>query len=73
MTLALKAEEAGKVLDAKEEEYVRLQFERNELLQLFPNSESREEHITKKAAEDKEPCEEVSQEQTNGWYFEAAL
>ena len=48
MTLALKAEEAGKVLDSKEEEYVRLQFERNELLQLFPNSESREEHITKK-------------------------
>ena len=40
--LALKAEEAGKVLNTEEKEYVCLQFERNSLLRLFPNSEDRD-------------------------------
>ena len=48
--LALKAEEAGKVLNTEEKEYVCLQFERNSLLRLFPNSEDREEDTTQKAS-----------------------
>ena len=46
--IARKTEEAGKVLDAKEEEYVRLQVERNQLLQLYPHSESRAEEVLKR-------------------------
>ena len=46
--IARKAVEAGKTLDAKEEEYVRLQVERNQLLQLFPQSESRVKEVLKR-------------------------
>merc|ERR1712130_829337 len=46
--IARKTEEAGKVLDAKEEEYVRLQVERNQLPQLYPHSESRAEEVLKR-------------------------
>lgn len=46
--LALKAEESGKALSTEEEEYVRLQFERNSLIRLFPNSEDRDEDMIKR-------------------------
>ena len=39
--LASKAEEMGRVLTSREEEYVRLQVERNEIVTQFPHSESR--------------------------------
>ena len=45
--LALKAGEMGRVLTSKEDEYLRLQVERNELVLKFPNTESRGEEVLK--------------------------
>ena len=45
--LASKAEEMGRVLTSREEEYVRLQVERNELVTQFPHSESRGKEVLK--------------------------
>ena len=58
--IARKAEEAGKVLDAKEEEYVRLQVERNQLLQLFPQSESRAEDVLKRIQQIKDRIKKLT-------------
>ena len=45
--LASKAEEMGRVLTSREEEYVRLQVERNEIVTQFPHSESRGKEVLK--------------------------
>ena len=45
--LASKTEEMGRVLTSREEEYVRLQVERNELVTQFPHSESRGKEVLK--------------------------
>ena len=45
--LASKAEEMGRVLTSREEEYVRLQVERNEIVTQFPHSESRGNEVLK--------------------------
>ena len=58
--IARKAEEAGKLLDAKEEEYVRLQVERNQLLELFPDSESRAEEVLKRIQQIKNRIKKLS-------------
>ena len=47
-TLAQKTKEVGKILDKKEEEYVRLQFERNSILSQYPNVSSRNKEIVKR-------------------------
>ena len=46
--LERKAEEKGGVLTSREEEYVRLQVERNHLVLQFPSSESRGEEVLKR-------------------------
>ena len=46
--LARKTEEMGGVLTSREEEYVRLQVERNDLVMQFPQSESRGEEVVKR-------------------------
>ena len=46
--LERKAEEMGGVLTSREEEYVRLQVERNELVLQFPHRESRGEEVLKR-------------------------
>ena len=43
--LTRKAEEMGRVLTSREEEYLRLQVERNELVLQFPHTESRGEDV----------------------------
>ena len=43
--LVRKAEEIGRVLTSREEEYLRLQVERNELVLQFPHAESRGEEV----------------------------
>ena len=45
--LVRKAEEIGRVLTSREEEYLRLQVERNELVLQFPYTESRGEEVRK--------------------------
>ena len=57
--IAHKAEEAGKVLDPKEEEYVRLQVERNQLLELFPHSKSRAEEVLKRIQQIKDRIKKI--------------
>ena len=45
--LVLKAAELGRVLSAREDEYLRLQVERNDLVLRFPHAESRGEEVLK--------------------------
>ena len=45
--LVRKAEEIGRVLTSREEEYLRLQVERNELVLQFPDTKSRGEEVLK--------------------------
>ena len=44
-TLGQKAEEAGKELEDDEQEYVRLQFERNSLMRQYPNASDRNKEV----------------------------